>query len=117
MTKIKCKEVTGLSVKRGKSGKERKPKKTELEKLYIKESKSIREVANILGCSKDMVYRSLKECGIETRTNKRRSKLKDIKLPTLENEVRRKGIRGYARELGVDESTIRHHLKIRKLSG
>ena len=94
-----------------------KPDKTTLQRLYEKQFKSVREVAEILGCTKDMVYRALKEYGIETRSNKRRSQLKDIKSSVLEREVKRKGLRGFARELGVDESTLRHHLKIRGLSG
>jgi len=94
-----------------------KPTRAVLHKLYIKKSMSIREIADSLECSKDMIYRALKEYGIETRSNMRRSKLKDFKTSVLEKEVKRKGIRGYARELGVDESTLRHHLKIRRLSG
>lgn len=84
--------------------------------MYLKELKSIREIAESLKCTKDMVYRSLKEYGIETRNNNRRSRLKDINLSTLDKEIKRKGIRGYARELRVDESTLRHHLKRRLLS-
>ena len=94
-----------------------KPSRTTLSRLYVKQSKSVREIAVTLGCTKDMIYRSLKKHGIETRTNKRRSGLKDIKLSTLEIEVKSKGIRGYARELGVDESTLRHHIKIRRITG
>ncbi len=94
-----------------------KPEKLLLQKLYVKESKSIRDIAESLGCTKDMVYRSLNGYGIDTRTNKRRSQLKDIKSSVLEREIKKKGIRGYARELDVDESTLRHHLKIRRLSG
>ena len=94
-----------------------KPGKAILRKLYVNQSKSVREVAEILGCTKDMVYRYLQEYEIESMSNKRRSQLKDIKSSVLEREVKRKGIRGYARELGVDESTLRHHLKIRRLSG
>lgn len=44
-----------------------KPSISELKKLYLKESRSIREVAKILGCSKDMVYRSLRENEINLR--------------------------------------------------
>lgn len=94
-----------------------KPEKLLLQQLYVKESKSIREIAKLLGCTKDMVFRSMRDYGIETRSNKRRSQLKDIKLFDLEKEVKRKGIRAYARELGVDERTLRHHLKIRRISG
>ncbi len=113
MPTIKYKEAEGLEVKQGRPPGER-PSKTELKKLYITESKSIREVAEVLDCSKDMVYRALTEYGIEIRTNKRRSKLKDISLSILEREIERKGIRGYARELEVDESTLRHHIKVRR---
>lgn len=101
----------------GRPPKGKTPDKQELRKLYIEKSLSIREIAEFLGCTKDMVSRSLKEYGIETRTNKRRSGLRYIKLSILEKEVKRKGIRGYARELGVDESTLRYHLKSRRLSG
>lgn len=78
--------------------------------------KPSREVAEILGCSKDMVYRALQDYGIKTRTNKRRSQLKALKLSKLERGVKSKCIRAYARELGVDENTLRHHLKVRKES-
>jgi len=97
-----------------KPAKGEKPAKAILQRLYVKQSNSIREIAESLGCTKDMVYRSLKEYGIETRNNKRRSRLKDIKLSTLKKEIKSKSIRGYARELGVDESTLRHHMKVRK---
>lgn len=117
MVRFKIEEVAGQQAKKGRPSIGKKPPKNKLIKLYVSESRSIREIATILGCTKDMVYRSLQEYGIETRINKRRSKLKDIKQSTLESGVKMKGIRGYARELGVDESTLRHHLKIRRLSG
>jgi len=63
-----------------------------------------------------MVFRALKEYGIEARSNKRRSQLITVKLSVLEKEVKTKGIRGYARELEVDESTLRHNLKVRRES-
>ena len=114
MTRIKYKEAIGTEVKRGRPSESKKPSKQELEKLYIKEGKSIREVGELLNCSKDMVIRSLREYGIEVRTRQRRSKLKDIKLSDLEKGVREKGISGYARELNVAFSTLHHHLKVRR---
>jgi DNA invertase Pin-like site-specific DNA recombinase len=117
MASIKYKEAAGIEAKRGKPSLGKKPSKAELRRLYIKESKSIREVAEILGCTKDMVYRALQEFGIERRSCVRRSQLKDIRLSVLEREIRRKGIRGYARELEVNESTLRHHLKKRRSTG
>lgn len=98
----------------GKIPKGPKPGKSVLRRLYVKDSKSIREIAEALGCTKDMVHRSLQEYGIEIRTNKRRSSLVKYKLSELYKGVKAKGVRGYARELGVDESTLRHHLKVRK---
>lgn len=89
----------------------KKPEKKELRKLYIKESKSIREVAVALGCSKDMVYRSLKEYRIELRPGFNRSRLRKHKLSALERGVREKGVRGYSKELGVHENTLRYYLK------
>jgi predicted DNA-binding protein YlxM (UPF0122 family) len=113
--RIKYKEVAGLEVKRGRPVKANKPSKSELNRLYVKESKSIREIADILNCSKDMVYRSLKEYGINTRTRglgkKRQSRLSKYKIDTLEEGIKEKGLRGYAKELGVHENTLRHYIK------
>jgi len=38
-----------------------RPKKNQLQRLYVKECRSIRETAEILGYSKDKVYRALEE--------------------------------------------------------
>ena len=39
-----------------------------------------------------------------------------MKQSLLERGDKSKGIRGYARKIGIDESTLRHHLKVRKVS-
>lgn len=111
MARIKYKEAVGLEPKRGKPSIGKKSSKSELKRLYLKESKSIREVAKILGCTKDMVYRSLKEYGVDLRPGFNRSKLRKYKLSVLEEGVRDKGVRGYAKELGVHENTLRYYLK------
>lgn len=98
----------------GRQGKGLKPNKEKLIEFYITQSKSIREISTILGCSKDMVYRTLQEYGIKRRSRIRQSKLRKYTISYLEKGVREKGIRGFARELGVDESTLRHHLKVRR---
>jgi DNA-binding CsgD family transcriptional regulator len=90
------------------------PSKNVLLRLYAEEEKSIREIAESLNCTKDMVARALKAYGIAARPNASRSRLRTIELAILEGGVREKGIRGYARELGVTEGTLRHHLKARK---
>lgn len=111
MARIKYKEAIGLAQGRGKPSIGKRPSEPELRRLYIKESKSIREIAEILRCSKDMVYRALQENGIELRPGLNRSKLRQYKLSVLERGIREKGVRGYARELGIHENTLRHYLK------
>jgi hypothetical protein len=75
---------------------------------------SIREIGEILRCTKDIVARALKGYGIKARPNASRSRLRTIDLYVLEEAVRSKGIRRYARELGITEGTLRHHLKVRR---
>jgi transposase-like protein len=114
MARIKYQEAIGLEVKRGRPAVGLAPEKDRLTKLYVKEGRSIRDIAETLGCSKDIVHRRLKEFGIKARSNARRSKLRTIPLWDLKAAIRKKGIRGYARELKIDEGTVRHHLKIRR---
>ena len=83
-------------------------------KLYIKECLSVRDVAAALECSKDAVHRGLKKFGIATRSNASRSRLRAIPLEDLEFAVRKKGLRGAARDLGVNHSTLRHHMMVRR---
>ena len=110
MARIKYKEAIGLEVKRGRPAKGNKPSEKILKKLYIKESRSIREIVNILGCSKDMVYRGLKEYGIERRTKAKRSGLHRYKLKYLERETKKNGFSQVANKLNVDVTTLRRYL-------
>jgi len=110
MARIRYKEAVGQEAKKGKPPIGKKPSKLELKKLYVNESKSIREIAEILSCSKDMVYRTLQEYGIELRPGFSRSKLRKFRLSDLEIGVKEKGIRGFAKELGVHENTLRYYL-------
>ena len=114
MTRIRFIKVTGSQVKRGRPSSGKAPSKIDLVRLYVNEGKAIREVAESLGCSKEMVHRTLKAYGIYARPNASRSRLRTISLRDLEETVRAKGIRGYARELGITEGALRHHLKVRK---
>jgi len=114
MARIKYKEAAGFAVKKGKPAIGMKPRKAELQRLYVKESKSIREVADVLGYSKDMVYRSLKEYGFELRPGFNRSKLRVYDLAYLKREVSKKGSGNIEKELGVDVSTLRKHIKKRE---
>ena len=114
MARIKYQEAAGLEVRRGRPVAAPPPSRVDLVKLYIKEGRSVRDVAARLGCSKDAVHRALKKYGIDARSNASRSSLLKYSLSDLKAAVREKGIRGYARELGIDEGTLRHHLKVRK---
>ncbi|MBN2241860.1 MAG: helix-turn-helix domain-containing protein [Acidobacteria bacterium] len=91
-----------------------KPARADLQKLYVREGKSIREVAALLGCTRDMVHRALREYGIEARPVARRSRLQEIPLEKLEAEIAAQGLRGAARAFGVDHSTLAQHVRGRR---
>ena len=114
--KIPYKKAIGQKEKLGRPSSGKKPEKKELLKLYINESKSIREIAEDLVCSKDMVYRGLKEYGIEIRPGYNRSRLRVHDLAYLKREIKKKGYKEFALELGVDVSTLRKHIKNRMSS-
>lgn len=111
--RIPYKKAIDQKTKLGRPSKGNKPEKKELIKLYIKEAKSIREIAEHLGCSKDMIYRSLEEYKIERRPGYNRSKLRIYDFAYLKREIKKKGYKEFALELGVDVSTLRKHIKIR----
>jgi hypothetical protein len=113
MGRIKYQEALGLKVKRGRPPAGPPPARVDLVKLYVKEGRSLRDVALKLGRSKDAVHRALTGYQIEARTPARRSKLRTIPLRDLKAAIRDKGIRGTARDLKIDKSTLRHHLKVR----
>ena len=110
MSRVKYKEAIGLEVKRGRPPSGKKPSKAIIEKLYLKESRSIREVAEHLGCSKDMVYRALKEYEIDRRTDNKRSKLRNYDKTFLKKEAKQKGITQTAKELAVNISTLKKYI-------
>jgi hypothetical protein len=113
MARIKYKEAIGLEVNRERPPAGPPPSKADLVRLYVKESRSVRDVAAALGCSKDAVHRALKQYGIAARSNASRSRLRTIPIRDLKAAIRDKGLRGAARDLGVDHSTLHHHLKVR----
>jgi len=114
MTKKNRIESDGAKLARGGRPSGLKPGREELVRLYADESRSIREIAEIFGSKKDTVHYWLKKYGIFARNNASRSRLRNISLGEIEKKIRELGIRGYARELGVAEGTVRHHLKVRR---
>lgn len=118
MPRIKYKEAVGFEVKKGKPTIGKRPEKVELKKLYVKESKSIREIAELLGCSKDMIYRTLIEYGIERRNHRiKRSRLQDYELAFLKKEIKCKGYNQLANELKVHNTTLRRYMEKMKSKG
>jgi len=100
--------------KKGESREMRRTGKLErkdLERLYVTEEKSIREVAAVLGCTKDMVVRTLQEYGIERRAGIKRSRLKEYRPAELRRRSKQEGAAQVAQELGVAVSTLRYYMK------
>ena len=94
MARIKYQEAAGLEVKRGRPPVGPTPSKADLVKLYVKEEQSVRDVAVVLGCSKDAVHRAMKQYGITARPNASRSRLRTISLHDLEAAIRDRGSAG-----------------------
>jgi hypothetical protein len=114
MTANPNKQIAGPKGRGGRPPYKKKPSKDDLCRLYEAEERSVREIADLLGCSKDIVFRCLKEYDIKARPNARRSNLRQYELQVLEEGIKAKGLRGFARELRVDSSTLLHHVRLRK---
>jgi len=100
---IKYEKAAGIKIPRRPPGRpvSHRPEKSELQRLYIKEGRSIRDTASQLKCSKDLIARALKEYGITARANTRPSQLNRYGRRALKAEIQKQGIRGTARKIGV----------------
>jgi len=94
-----------------------KPDKKTLTRLYVDQGLSVREIASRLGLHPGTIHYHLKRYGIKTRSQAKRSELRKYRLDSLEKGIREKGVRGYARELGIHENTLRYYLKRAKSKG
>lgn len=88
-----------------------KPDKAQLEELYIQREYSIQEVAWLLHLNTATVIYHLKRYGIPTREKSKRSKLMKYSPDTLRQGIHAKGVRGYSKELGIHENTLRNYMK------
>ena len=88
-----------------------RPSKETLRKLYSERGFSLREIASKYDVHWSTVSRWLDESKIKIRATGKRSRLKKFRLSTLENGVRKYGVRGFARKLKVHEETLRNYLK------
>lgn len=103
-----------MKLKTGRPPSGKMPGKAILVRQYVKEGRSVRDVADAVGCSKDMIHRALKQYGIAIRSNARRSRLRDVNLALILADIKTKGIVATAKALGVDPATLRHHVKVRQ---
>lgn len=108
-------KATALKVKKRSPGRPvgDRPKKWELQRHYVEEKKSIRDIAGLLGCSKDRVYRALREYGIKRRPHTWGPKLEQYDPEFIRETVNKMGYRKGAEKLGVDKSTLYRYLKRR----
>jgi DNA-binding CsgD family transcriptional regulator len=111
MTEDRLKDILDRLPKRKAEEVPLKTDRKTLKRLYVGRGLSIREIASRLGLHPHTVHYHLRRYGIETRTGAKRSALRKVKLETLEEGVKEKGVRGYARELGVHENTLRRYLR------
>ncbi|MFX0136252.1 MAG: hypothetical protein ACFFDN_21610 [Candidatus Hodarchaeota archaeon] len=91
-----------------------KPKKNQLIHLYVKEGRSIRKTAEILGYSKDKVYRALEEYRISRRSRVRRSRLEQYSLGYIKEKIEKEGMLRAADGLGVSRQFLRRYIRDRE---
>lgn len=109
-------KIAGINVEKKSPGRPAgdRPKESELQRFYVKENRSIREVAEILGISKDKVYRALEDYGIGRRSKARKSKLERYSLEFIRGKIKKLGMGRTADSLGVSRQFLRRHLRDRE---
>jgi transposase len=110
MGRIKYQEAIGLEVKRGRPPLGPAPSKADLIRLYVKEGRSIRDVAAALGCSKDVVHHGLRAYGIKARPPAKRSRLRKLDHAALFADLAEKGIDRTAEAWGIPMRTLTEYL-------
>jgi len=86
--------------------KETRPSKKTLLKLYVEKKFSVRKIAEQLGYSKDLIFRALREYGIDRRKPGKPGKLDGYSLEKLEIKIKSLGYRKAAEDLEVNLSTL-----------
>jgi transposase len=116
VARVKSQKALAIEVKRGRPSTGLAPPKEDLLRLYVRERKSIREIAQELDLSKDMIARGLKRYGIKTRekSKTKESVLSKYPLSYLEDKITKEGYREAAKYLGVGNSTLYFYVKRRK---
>jgi hypothetical protein len=87
------------------------PNESDLYHLYAVKRLSIRKIAAVSNCSKDIIYRALYRYYIKTRPNIKSYKLKSVSASQIEQRIKLRGLRGAAIYFGVHHSTLARYLK------
>ena len=85
----------------------------DLRRLYADEGLSVRDIAGILECSKDAVYRRLQELEVERRGKARAPKLSQYGDDHIMAVLKERGYRKAAVELGVGKTTLLRYMQRR----
>jgi hypothetical protein len=110
MGRIKYQEAIGLEVKRGRPPVGPPPSKADLARLYVREGRSVRDVAAALGCSKDAVHRGLRTYGIKARPSAKRSRLLQLDQRRLSADILELGPVRTAEKWGIPRRTLFDYL-------
>src|SRR4030042_1895340 len=102
-----------LPVRRGRPSIGETPSRAELVDAYQRQGLSIRAAAEVLGTSKEAVWRGLAEHGLPARANTRPRRLATYSLTDLRRRIRGAGPRGSARGLGGSAPTFLDYMRER----
>ena len=118
MSRIKYREAIGQEVKRGRPRIGPTPSKADLVRLYIREGRSVREVARILGVTKDAIHRALKANEMPSRTPAKRSRLRDLDQTALFSDIVLFGVNKTAERRNIPLRTLKDYLAaLRRANG
>jgi transposase len=97
--------------KNGKTGRPPlpRPPAQDLKRLYVREGRSIREIAGMMNMTRDTIRRALREAGIERRSRARRSRLRRVPIETIELTIREHKMKKAAAILGVGLRTLQDY--------
>jgi len=79
-------------------------------RLYVKEKKSVREVAAIMGMGDATIRRRLHKAGTTMRSNARRSRLRHLNQAHLFASIAEVGVRKTAKRWHIHERTLKYYL-------
>jgi len=83
-------------------------------RLYVREEKSLRDIAAIMGLCEATIRRRLHAAGVAMRSNAPRSRLRNLNQARLFASIAEIGVRKTAKRWRINERTLKYYLaKIR----